>query len=104
MEGTLIKNSGAPDEHQRRVAAEALTLWRYYWVENVFDLELPDWELGLRHALQLQRQVGRQIAGATACVHVGLARVSGATHFLSFEPKSREAAQLFGLEVLPERL
>jgi hypothetical protein len=89
---------------QRDLAAEGLTRWRYYWVENGFDLERPDWEVALGDALGLQRRLGRQIADATAWLRVGLARASEETHSLGFEPRSREAARLLELKVLPENL
>ncbi len=104
IEGMLLDHLRAPNVKQHDLAAEGLRRWRYFWTEGVFRLDQPAWELALGDALRLQVQVGRQIAGATACLHVGLARVSGATHFVSFERKSREAAHLLGLEVLPESL
>ena len=104
IEGMIWENINAPEATRRVAARKAQQLWQGLWAEGVFQQIKPNWEAAFLQSLELNRKAGRQVARPTACMHVGLAATSGATHFLSFEPRTREAAGLLHLKVLPEQL
>jgi hypothetical protein len=104
IEGMLLNKIEDADPAQRGLARAGLRMWQRLWDEGVFEVRLPDWEAALVLSLQINRRAKRQVARPTACLHAAIAANGGMSHFLSFEPRAREAAAWCGLKLLPERL
>ncbi len=101
IEQMLLKSERSIEEDAREAAADGRRLWRQYWLENVFELHEAPFENGLALAIDLLPKAANGTLSPMMCFHAGMARTSGATHFLSFHPSYRVAAQLAGLPVLP---
>ena len=93
---------GSP--RQKLLAADGERVWRTYLDESVFAVRNPDWDAGYRLALNLTTNALAPVPPPTVLLHPALAAAAGATHLLSFDPRSRRAALALGLRVLPERL
>jgi hypothetical protein len=90
---------------QQRAHAEAgARLWTQYSREGVFALDPAPWENAFQLAHNWLRAASAPVPQPTQYLHAALAGVSGATHFLSFDPRSRTLAAANGLKLLPEKL
>lgn len=90
---------------QKQIARDGARLWRRYWSEGVFRVVLLDWHSALRIALNWNKRfVSESPPPPLLLLHPALAAVSGATHFYSFDPRSRSLAKVIGLHLAPERL
>ena len=101
IEQMLFKSERSSEADTREAAADGRRLWRQYWLEDVLELHDAPFETGLAVAVELLPKAGNGVLSPMMCFHAGMARASGATHFLSFHPSYRVAAQLVGLPVLP---
>ena len=102
QDGRPIKLEGNP--RQKQLAADGERLWRTYVAESVFTVRNPDWDASYRVALRLTANAVAPVPPPTILLHAALALGAGATHLLSFDPRSRQAASTLGLRVLPVNL
>jgi len=106
VENRLLREMESPaaSPRQKAFAAAALQQFRNYMDEQVFVTMPLDYDVAFILAGEWQ---GR-LAGATPPLMLllwpALAATSGATHFLSFDPRSRRLARDAGLELLPGAL
>jgi hypothetical protein len=83
---------------------EGNRLWRGYLDEGVFQIQSVDWETAFRVAITWNRGYTTPAPAPLLLLHPALAATAGASHFLSFDPRSRRAAKSAGLRPLPEQL
>lgn len=88
---------------QRAVAANALQNFRWYLDQHVFRPIPLDYDIAIDLAYQWQRRTKNTVP-AFLFLWPALAVTSGATQFLSFDPRTRSLARSAGLKLLPEKL
>jgi hypothetical protein len=88
---------------QRAVAANALQNFQCYLDQQVFRPIRLDYDIAIDLAYRWQRQ-SRETIPALLLLWPALAVTVGASHFLSFDPRTRALATASGLKVLPEKL
>ena len=106
VENRLLREIESADTgpKQKAVAAAALQRFRVYFEEQVF-LSVPlDYDVAWHLASQWQRQLAGNTPPLLLLAWPALAAVSSATHFLSFDPRTRNLALAAGLHVLPAAL
>ncbi|MHC1765456.1 MAG: hypothetical protein AB9869_14335 [Verrucomicrobiia bacterium] len=103
VENLLVTLQTSAETERQRIGSEGHRLWRNYFSEGVLQLTPADWDSAFRMALTWN---GHSSAPAPflLLLHPALALSNGATHFMSFDPRSREVARATGLGVLPEGL
>ncbi len=104
IENLLVRGQTEGTGEEQRAALEGNCLWRQYVDEGVFQFRGVDWETAFRMAITWNRAYTRKAPAPLLLLHAALAAVAGASHFLSFDPRSRQAAQAGGLRVLPQEL
>jgi len=87
----------------RAGAANALQNLRWYLDQQVFRPIRLDYDIAIDLATQWQKQ-SRTTLPALLLLWPALAITTGATHFLSFDPRTRQLATRAGLKSLPEKL
>jgi hypothetical protein len=88
---------------QRALAAAALQRFRWYCEQQVFQTGTLDYDIAIQLAQQWQERLTKTLP-SLLLLWPALAVTIGATHFLSFDPRTRRLAQTAGLKLLPERL
>lgn len=88
------------DEAARR----GLRVWRHHLTEGIFEISPVDWESAFRMAVLWNDRAGQKAPPPWLILHPALAAVAEATHFLSFDPRSRSFAKAVGMRLLPENL
>lgn len=88
---------------QRAIAANALQNLRWYLDQQVFRPIRLDYDIAIDLAYRWQKQSNSTLP-ALLLMWPALAATIGATHFLSFDPRTRQLAQSAGLKILPEKL
>jgi hypothetical protein len=89
---------------RQRAAETGLRLWAWYFAEGFFELAEVDWAASLRLAITWNTTSRMAPPPPLLLLHPALAAVSEATHFLSFDPRSRAVARRAGLKLLPGTL
>lgn len=104
-ENRILRQIEAPESNpnQRAMAANALQNFRWYLEQQVFVQLSLDYDIAIQLATQWQKQA-KQVLPALLLLWPALAATIGATHFLSFDPRTRHLAKAAGLKVLPDRL
>lgn len=104
-ENRILRQIEAPEStaNQRAMAANALQNLRWYLEQQVFVQLSLDYDIAIQLAAQWQKQA-KQVLPALLLLWPALAATIGATHFLSFDPRTRQLAKVAGLKVLPDRL
>ena len=71
--------------------------------EGVLQITPADWDSAFRFAITWNghNTIPRPFL---LLLHPALAMSDGATHFMSFDPRSREVARAVGLQVLPRTI
>jgi hypothetical protein len=87
----------------RAGAANALQNLRWYLDQQVFRPIRLDYDIAIDLATQWQKQ-SRTTLPALLLLWPALAATTGATHFLGFDPRTRQLATSAGLKLLPEKL
>jgi hypothetical protein len=101
----LLARARAEGNPRQRVHAEAgVRFWKHYLQEGVFALQTVSWEGAFQVAHNCVRSASAPVPQPTHYLHAALAESIGASHFLSFQPRSRSPATAAGIKVLPERL
>jgi hypothetical protein len=103
-ENLLIRFQQNGDPEVRAAGNQGLRFWRHYLEEGVFTLLPADWDAGFRNAITWNRMAIEKTPSPWLLIHPSLALASGATHFLSFDPRTRLLARSHGIKVLPEKL
>jgi len=88
---------------EQQEGERAFRLWHHYYSEAVFAFSRADWQAAYELALNWNRNPPLPPA-PLLLYHPALAAVAGASHFLSFNPRSRAVAKRAGLKVLPVAL
>jgi hypothetical protein len=96
----LLSSSEAP---RRNAGGKASLLWQRYTAEGVFQFVEPDWQDALRLSISWTRGYQAEPPAPLLVLHPCLALLNGATHFASFDPRSRSLAKSAGLKLLPSR-
>ena len=102
-ENFLVRAQTEGDGEEKTAATHGQRLWRQHLAEGVFRIAPVDWEAALNLAITWNHAVTTP-APPLLLLHPAIASISGATHFLSFDPRSREAAKTAGLQLLPDDL
>lgn len=89
--------------NQRAMAANALQNFRWYLEQQVFLPISIDYDIAIQLAFQWQKEANK-VLPALLFLWPGLAATIGATHFLSFDPRTRQLAKAAGMKLLPEKL
>ncbi len=103
-ENFLVRGQTDGTTEEQRAALEGNRLWRQYLDEGVFQVQSVDWETAFRVAITWNRGYTTAAPAPLLLLHPALAAVAGASHFVSFDPRSRRAAKSAGLRPLPEQL
>ncbi len=103
IENLLARCQLDADDHVKTVGLEGFRLWRFYREEGVFELGSVGWDSAFRVALSWTRTLTADVP-FLLLLHPALAAESGASHFLSFDPRAREFARRAGLKLSPEPL
>ena len=104
IENFLVRGQTEGTGEEQRAALEGNRLWRQYVDEGVFQFRGVDWETAFRMAITWNRAYTRKAPAPLLLLHPALAAVAGASHFLSFDPRSRQTAKAGGLRALPQEL
>ena len=104
-ENRILRQIEAPEStpNQRAMAAHALQNFRWYLEQQVFQPASLDYDIAIGLASQWQRHVN-QVVPALLLLWPAMAATLGATYFLSFDPRTRQAAKSAGMKLLPEKL
>jgi hypothetical protein len=89
---------------RKRIAAGGSRLWRRYFAEAVFVIKEIDFSPAFRLGLRLNAAAVAPVPTPALLLHPALAASGGATHFLSFDPRSRGLAPSLRVPVLPHHL
>jgi hypothetical protein len=87
----------------RAVAAAALQDFRWYLEQQVFTPIRLDYDIAIDLATQWQKRAN-DLLPALLLLWPAMAVTTGATAFLSFDPRTRKLAKSAGLKLLPDRL
>jgi hypothetical protein len=88
---------------QRAIAANALQNFRWYLDQQVFRPIRLDYDIAIDLAFRWQKQSNAALP-ALLLLWPALAATIGATHFLSFDARTRQLATAAGLKSLPDKL
>ncbi len=97
-----FQKSGQPE--RQALGNEGFQMWRNYLAEGVFQMVPTDWDSSFRVALTWNQQAVEAPPSPLLILHPALAAAVGASHFLSFDPRSRKMAKAAGIKLLPEAL
>lgn len=104
VENFLFQNKFSIDEAHRLFEPQAQRTWTQYLSEGVFIEVSLNWENAFALARTWNRRRSHHPALPLLLLHPALAVLAESTHFLSFDPRSRQIARLAGLKLLPARL
>jgi hypothetical protein len=93
----------AKNAAERSPFANALQNFRWYLDQQVFRLIRLDYDVAIDLAYQWQKQ-SRNTLPALLLLWPALAVTTGATVFLSFDPRTRQLARSADLKLLPEKI
>lgn len=89
---------------RQNAGGKANQTWQRYTAEGVFQFIEPDWQDAMRLSVAWTRRYTDEPPAPLLVLHPCLAFLNGATHFASFDPRSRLLARTAGLKLLPSRL
>jgi hypothetical protein len=101
-ENMLIRFQKDADPNLQISGNEGLRLWHHYLRESVFAMASADWESAFRNAITWNRLCHGAPPSLWLFLHPALALTTGATHFCSFDPRTRAMAHTHGMRLLPE--
>ena len=87
-----------------QAARRGLRVWRHHLTEGIFEISPVDWEGAFRLAITWNDRAGEKAPPPWLILHPALAVIAEATHFFSFDPRSRSFAKAAGLKLLPVKL
>jgi hypothetical protein len=104
VENLLIRFQKDRDAKIRVGGNQGQLLWRRYLDEGVFTINAVDWDTVFRNAITWNRMASEASPGPWLFLHPAAALASGATHFFSFDPRTRQLARAHGMKLLPGAL
>jgi len=106
VENRLLRQmeSSTASSQEKAFAARALQQFRSYFSEMVFQTVSLDYDIAIHLASQWQGQLSGETLPMLLLLWPALAVTSNSTHFLSFDPRTLQLAQVAGLRLLPESL
>lgn len=102
VENLLIRFQKDADPSLQINGNDGLRLWHHYLQEGVFAMVASDWESAFRNAITWNRLYHDAPPSLWLFLHPALALTAGATHFCSFDPRTRGLAHAHGMKLLPE--
>jgi hypothetical protein len=102
-ENLIMRRVRSTSIREQQEGERAFRLWNNYHTEAVFAFRVANWEAAYQLALKWNRNAPLP-PPPLLLYHPALATVAGASHFLSFNPRSRAVAKRAGLKLLPNRL
>jgi hypothetical protein len=96
-----LKSSPASD--RKRMASAAEQAWEWYFSEQIFMPEAPNWDSAFADAVHATLNQ-KSPAPLLLVLHVAAAKNLGATHFFSFDPRSRALASEAGMRLQPPEI
>ena len=103
-ENLLRQMEMSPDPELRRSARTGKRLLGWYTDEGFFSMQEINWGGAFNLALSWNSGWKDVPPPPLLLLHPALAVASGATHFLSFDPRARVVARRAELKLLPARL
>jgi hypothetical protein len=103
-ENLLAQLAKSKHTGRQRAGKTGLRLWAWYFAEGLLVLEEADWAAAFRLAITWNAAAQAPPPLPLLLLHPAAAVISEATHFLSFDPRSRAVGQRAGLTLLPEVL
>ena len=103
VEGFLMQRRVSRDPNPI-AAGQPEKMWIQYLAEGIFVEEHCPWDAAFALARQWNQEERFHPTHPLLVLHPALAVLSEATHFLSFDPRSRAVAHFAGLKLLPEKL
>jgi hypothetical protein len=103
IENLLARCQLDADDGIKATGLEGARLWRFYAQEGVFQVRSAGWDAAFRAAISWTQTLTQDVP-FLLILHAALGAESGATHFLSFDPRARQFARRAGLKLLPESL
>jgi len=104
-ENFLARGQIEGNDAERRAALQGTQLWRQYLAEGVFQIGPVDWDTSWRLAINWNAHFAHEAPPPPfLLIHPAMAAVTGTTHFLGFDPRSRNVAKAAGLKLVPDRL
>ena len=101
VENVILLSLRSDEPEQRDDGLKGQSLWRNYLAEGVFQIDTTEWETALALAAQLHKGL-TQPTPWPLLLHPALAAVEAATHFASYDPRSRVIGKALGMNLLPE--
>ena len=89
IENLLARCQLDSDDKVKAVGLEGARLWKSYMAEAVFEIGSVGWDSAFRAAISWTRTLTSDVL-FLLLLHPALAAESGASHFLSFDPRARE--------------
>ena len=102
-ENFLVSLQKAKALNRQAAGTEGLRLWRNYVAEGIFQVGPVDWHSAFRLAISWNSH-SNQPPPFLLLLHPALAFAEGATHILSFDPRTRDVARAAGIQPLPATL
>lgn len=103
VENLLVTLQKSSEAQRQLIGSEGQRLWRNYFSEGVLQLAPTDWDSAFRLAITWNGH-SAEPPPFLLLLHPALALSCGATHFMCFDPRSRNVARAIGLHILPEVL
>lgn len=103
-ENLLVNCQKSNQPAKQELGNQGFRTWRNYLAEGVFQLIPADWDSAFRNALTWNEHAVAAPPSPLLLLHPALASVLGASHFLSFDARSRAVAKAAGLKLMPESL
>ncbi len=104
VEHMIVGLQTSPEKARVSTGNDGRLLWRNYLAEGVFQILPADWDSAFRLSISWNNRCVSPPPPFMLMLHPALAAVGGATHFASFDPRSREIARSAGMRLLPETL
>ncbi len=104
IENRLQRETSAESSAIRGVATGGLQRLHHYLDELIFQPVHVDYDIAVHLAGSWQRDLGGQTPPGLLLLWPAVAVADGATHFLSFDARTRKFARAAGLKLLPATL
>jgi hypothetical protein len=103
-ENLITRLLTSKESARQNAGGKASRLWQRYTAEGVFQIIEPDWQDAVRLSIAWTRRYTEEPPAPLLVLHPCLALLNGATHFASFDSRSRSLAKTAGLKMLPSKL
>ncbi|HEX7859760.1 MAG TPA: hypothetical protein VF773_05500 [Verrucomicrobiae bacterium] len=100
----LVQYLFSGDSVKQGAAENGLNLWNWYVSQGIFEMVDVEWSTVFESVTKFVEESNEPPPAPLLVLHPILAAYSGASDFLSFDPRSRGIARALGLKVLPEKI